>query len=209
MTNNSNGEEIKINLGCGGRPLIGYVNVDMDTIEELKSRYPDTFFPPDLKVYQYDIFNLPYSDNSVSEIKSDSMLEHLSFKEEKMFFLEVRRVLKPGGLLIFSVPDFEETVKVWLNANDNWKDFYRDDEEAILTQHWFGQYSYSMDSRWGYLIASIFGPQNSPGQFHKNAYTIGKIRAILSKLEFEEEDISHFLWKGDRDKMILVKARKK
>jgi hypothetical protein len=27
---------IKLNLGCGGRPLPGYVNVDADTLEQLK-----------------------------------------------------------------------------------------------------------------------------------------------------------------------------
>ena len=202
-------KDIKLNVGCGGRLLPDYINIDLDTLAELQARYPSTEFPDGAEVYQYDIFNLPYPDASVAEIRTDSLLEHLSFLEEREFFYEVKRVLRPGGLFRFSVPDFEETAKLWLNAKDEWKDFYRNDPEAIASEHWFGQYSYSTESRWGYLTASLFGPQNSPGQFHKNCYTIGKIRAILAHLDFEEQEISNFLWKGNRNLMILVKAVKK
>ena len=202
-------KDVKINLGCGGRPLPGYVNVDLDTIEQLKARYPSTEFPKDVEVHQYDIFNLPFPDDSASEIRADSLLEHLSFIEERELFYEVKRILRPGGLFVFSVPDFEETVRLWLNAKDEWKDFYRNDPEAIASQHWFGQYSYSTESRWGYLTASIFGPQNSPGQFHKNCYTVAKIQAILKHLNFEESEISFYKWKGDRNLMIQVKAVKR
>jgi len=209
MKNHDEKEDIRLNLGCGARPLPGYINIDMDTLEELKSRYPIEEFPEGIKVYQYDIFNLPFPDESVTEIKADSLVEHLSFLEERKIFYEVKRVLKPGGILEFSTPDFEETVRLWLAAKDEWKDFFRNDPEAIAQQHWFGQYSYSTKSRWGYLTASIFGPQNSEGQFHKNCYTVPKIRAILKRLGFEELEISHFKWKGDRNLMILVKAKKK
>lgn len=201
-------KDIKLNLGCGGRPLPGYINIDLDTLEELKSRYPTEEFPEGVEVYQYDIFNLPFPDSSVAEVRADSLLEHLSFLEERKIFYELKRVLRPGGMFIFSVPDFEETVRLWLNAKDEWKDFYRNDPEAIASQHWFGQYSYSTESRWGYLTASIFGPQNSEGQFHKNCYTIPKIRAILDRVGLEELEISHYRWKGDRNLMILVKVEK-
>jgi predicted SAM-dependent methyltransferase len=207
--NTSEQNEIRLNLGCGGRPLPGYVNVDKDTLEELKARYPIDSFPEDVDVYQYDIFNLPFSNESVSEIRTDSLIEHLSFKDEPRFFLEAQRVLQPGGIFEFSTPDFEEVVKIWINAKDEWKDFYRDDADAIKEEHWFGQYSYLLDNRWGYLTAVIYGPQNSEGQFHKNCYTVPKIRAILNRLDFEETEISNYMWKGDGVPMIQVKAVKK
>lgn len=205
----SGGTEIKLNLGCGGRPLPGYINVDMDSITELKDRYPSQDFPEGIVIYNYDIFNLPFPNASVGEIRADSLVEHLSFIEEKKFLCEVKRVLKPGGIFEFSTPDFEDAVRLWLNAKDGWKDFYRNDPEAIAKDHWFGQYSYSTDNRWGYLMAMIFGSQNGGGQFHRNCYTVPKIRAILKYLNFEEVEISHYRWKGDRDLMIFVRAMKK
>ena len=200
--------EIKLNLGCASRPLVGYVNIDLDTIEDIRKRYSNIDIPQGVEVFQYDIFALPYADGTVSEVRSDSMLEHLSFLEESKFFYEMLRVLHPGGKLVFSVPDFEDAVRKWLAADDDWRDFYHNDPEAIAKQHWFGQYSYSTKSRWSYLTASIFGPQNSEGQFHKNCYTEKKIRTMLDYLGFEVEELSFYAWKGDRDRMIQVVAVK-
>lgn len=204
----NNVEEIRLNLGCASRPMPGYINIDLDTVEEMKERYPNLTIPDGIKIYQYDIFSLPFENGTVSEVRCDSMLEHLSFLEEKKFFYEMERVLRPGGLLAFSVPDFEDLVKKWLAAEDDWRDFYRNDPEAIAKQHWFGQYSYSIKSRWGYLTASLFGPQNSEGQFHKNCYTEKKIRTMVAFLGFRIDELSFFNWKGDRDRMIQVKAIK-
>jgi predicted SAM-dependent methyltransferase len=202
-------KEIKINIGCGGRPLAGYINVDSDDLATLKTRYPEQSFPVDIEIYDYNIFALPFEDNTVDEIRADSLIEHLSFEEEPKFFYEVKRVLKPGGLCCFSTTNFEKIAEIWLAAKDEWKDFFRNDDEAIKQQHWFGQNSYSTDNRWGYLSAMIFGSQNGQGQFHKNCYTISKIQAILDKLDFETVKISEFLWKNDRDPMIKVVAKKK
>ena len=201
-------KEIRLNLGCGGRPLPGYTNIDLDSLEKMKQRYPLRQFPEETKIYTFDIFHLPFRDSSVDEVLAESLLEHLSFVEEPKLLYEVKRVLRPGGLFHFSVPDFEKIFQKWLAAKDEWKDFYRNDPKAIASEHWFGQYSHSMDNRWGYLMASIFGNQNGPGQFHKNCYTVGKIRAILKRLDFQEVEISCFLWQGDRDPMIRVRAVK-
>lgn len=203
------GKEIRLNLGCGGRPLPGYINIDMDSLETLKERYPFQAFPENVEIFNYDILNLPFPDESVSEINADSLVEHLSFIEEPRFFREVRRLLKKGGIFRFSTPDFEETIRLWLAAKDEWKEFYRNDPEAIEKQHWFGQYSYSTENRWGYLMAMIFGSQNGAGQFHKNGYSVAKIRAILRYLDLTEIEISRYRWKGDRDLMLLVKAEKR
>lgn len=199
---------IKLNIGCGGRLLTGYINIDQDSLETLKKRYPYQTFADDLEVFDYDIFNLPYENGMVSEVKADGFIEHLSFSQEKAFFLEVQRVLSSDGLFEFSTPDFEDAVKKWLEAKDDWKDFYRDDEEAIRNQHWFGTYTYDTANRWGYLMAMIFGSQNGEGQYHKNAYSEGKIRSMMNRLGFEIVELSRFKWKGGRDLMIKTIARK-
>lgn len=199
---------IRLNIGCGGRPLAGYINIDSDDLDTLKKRYPAQDFPEDVEVFDYDIFHLPFGDDTVDEIRADSLVEHLAFIDEPRFFNEVKRVLRPGGLFQFSTTNFEQIVKMWLDARDDWKDFYRNDDDAIARYHWFGQYSYSTDNRWGYLCAMIYGSQNGEGQFHRNCYTISKIRAIFDRLGFIEEEISEFLWKGNRDPMILACARK-
>jgi len=199
---------VRLNLGCGGRPLDGYINVDMDDLGALKKRYVSGSFSESVRVHNWDIFNLPVASGSVDEVLCDAMIEHLSFAEEPKFFYEVKRILKPGGVFTFSTTDFEEIARLWLDAADEWQDFYRNDPEAILNDHWFGTYTYDMKNRWGYLMASIFGSQNGEGQFHKNCYTIKKIQAMLGRLGLDEVSHEKFLWKGDRDPMIRFVARK-
>ena len=201
-------EKIKLNLGCGGRPLRNYTNIDLDNLKNLKLRYPNTKFDDNLIIKNYDIFNLPYDDNTVHEVRADSFIEHLSFIEEKKLFLEIQRILVPKGIFSWSVPDFEDCVKKWLKAEDNWQDFFRDDDEAISQNHWFGTFTYNQTNRWGYLTAMIFGSQKGEGQFHKNAYTEGKIRAMMKKINFEISELYRFNWKEDRDLMIQVISRK-
>ena len=169
----------KINIGCGGRPLEGYINIDQDSLDDLRLRYPNQSFSNNLVIEDHDIFSLPYKSSSIDEVKAESLLEHLSFKEEPKFLYEVFRILKPSGTFAFSVPDFEETCKAWLAAKDDWQDFFDDSDDAIAKQHWFGTYSYGNENRWGYMMATFFGSQNGEGQFHRNGYSSGKIRKML------------------------------
>ena len=199
---------LKLNLGCASRLLDGYVNIDLDSFERIKKRYPNIKVAQNGSFMQANVLDLPFDDESVDEIRADAILEHFSFKEESIFFHEAKRLLRPGGALFFAVPDFEEAVRKWLKAKDDWKDFFRDDDKAIEEQHWFGNYSYSTENRWGYIMASLFGTQNGEGQFHKNAYTVDKIIAICKKLNFNKPQISKFPWKGDRDLMISVETTK-
>jgi predicted SAM-dependent methyltransferase len=200
--------QLRLNLGCGGRPLKGYVNVDMDTLEQLRERYPEQEFSDDLIVEQHNLFNLPYPDDSVDEVRAEGLIEHLPFADEQRFLREVVRVLKPSGEFYLSTVDFEMAVRQWLDAEDDWKDFYRNDKEAILNQHWFGTYTYKPINRWGYLTATLFGSQNGAGQFHTNCYTDKKLRAICEKLQLSVKSIERFQWKGDRDFMLGLLAYK-
>lgn len=197
----------KLNLGSGGRPLEGYLNVDFDPPEELVRRY--RFDAVSFSgVIQADIFNLDFEDGIFDEVRADGVVEHIEFRLEKNFFEECIRLLKPGGVLSLSTVDFEATCIAWLKAKDDWVGFYRDDDEAIASDHWFGTYSYGYENRWGYLMATFFGSQNGRGQYHMNGYTSGKLLAIAEFFGLIDAEIEHFLWKGNRDFMLRLTARK-
>ena len=199
---------IKLNIGCGGNPLKDYINIDQDSLEQIRKRYPEKKFEDGLILKNHDIFNLPFDDSAVDEIKSDSLIEHLNFIQEKKFFTEIKRVIKVGGRLEISTPDFEMAVKQWLAAKDDWKDFFRDDDEAIKQNHWFGNYNNKPNNRWGYLLATIFGSQNGEGQYHRNCYTEKKLIAICKKIGIKIINIERFQWKEDRDHMLKMIATK-
>ena len=200
---------IRLNIGCGGRPLKDYINIDLDSLKEMRNRYPNQEFDDDLTIEQYDIFDLPYKDGLVDEVRADGLIEHLPFTDESRFFYEVKRVLKPGGIMQVSTVDFEKAVKQWLDAEDDCKDFYKDDEKSIHNKHWFGTYTYKHGNRWGYLTATFYGSQNGAGQFHTNCYTEKKLSAICQHLNMEVVSIDKFQWKGNRDHMLRLTAKNK
>jgi SAM-dependent methyltransferase len=72
-------------------------------------------FLPDIAIEICDIEKngLPYLDNSFDVIYSKSFLEHFYYPE--LFLKEALRVLKPGGLLLTLVPDWEANYKKYFD----------------------------------------------------------------------------------------------
>jgi predicted SAM-dependent methyltransferase len=98
----SNGQLKKLNLGCGGNPLPGYVNADV-------------FKGPGVdEVFQLD--QIPYEDGTISALYSQHSLEHVTFDRVEKALKEWYRVLAPGGELILKMPDLELCCQFYLKA---------------------------------------------------------------------------------------------
>jgi len=83
-------EKIKLNIGAGNLHIPGYLSLDL---------YNET---ADIKS---DIDKIPLEDNSVAEIISYHVLEHvIPFKAEDAI-KEWYRILMPGGKLILELPN--------------------------------------------------------------------------------------------------------
>lgn len=96
---------MKLNLGCGGKRIDGFVNVDIR--EEVK---------PDCVV---DLMGpWPWRDGSVHEIQSYHVLEHLDKHDGHHFLSECLRVLERGGSLILEMPDVKKTAREFADGND-------------------------------------------------------------------------------------------
>jgi len=134
---------VRMNLGCGPDNRAGYINVDA---------YVDN---ADLKM---DIFKLPLPDNSVDEIFSSHMLEHLGKFEVPQALQEWHRVLKPTGKLQLNLPDLEWVVQQWIDLPE--------------------------DKRWGWPLDTLFGLQTHPGEFHKTGFTADRAEKILKHVGF-------------------------
>jgi len=51
-----------------------------------------------------DVLRMPYADDYFDTVLLISILEHLKPAEQAQAFLEIRRVLKPGGQVVYGVP---------------------------------------------------------------------------------------------------------
>jgi hypothetical protein len=76
---------MKLNVGAGGLPLVGYTPVDRKLGSEA---YP-----------------LAYPDGSAEEIRASHVLEHFDWRTVPKVLADWYRVLKPGGILKVAVPD--------------------------------------------------------------------------------------------------------
>jgi predicted SAM-dependent methyltransferase len=85
---------MKLHLGCGSRRKEGYVNVDA-------RETPAT----DLVAKAWELGS--FTENSVDEVYSRHMLEHLYPEDAELALIEWRRILVPGGRLHLIVPDLE------------------------------------------------------------------------------------------------------
>jgi SAM-dependent methyltransferase len=57
---------------------------------------------------------IPYACNSVEVVYSSHMIEHLDRREAEAFLLEVKRVLRPGGIIRLAAPDLARLVREYL-----------------------------------------------------------------------------------------------
>ncbi|MBI4656980.1 MAG: methyltransferase domain-containing protein [Elusimicrobia bacterium] len=95
---------MKLNIGCGGNRLRGYVNIDSNP-----------GLRPDRIMQAYD---LDFKSGSVEEITANHLIEHLGFFKTKYFLSECFRVLKTGGILKIETPRIEKTFKIFLKAKN-------------------------------------------------------------------------------------------
>jgi predicted SAM-dependent methyltransferase len=87
---------MKINLGCGGNYLDGWLNHDADV--DITRR-------------------LPFDGGSAQFMFAEHVVEHVTYDEALAFFRECRRVLKPNGVVRIAVPSMEQ---VWKNGTEEY-----------------------------------------------------------------------------------------
>ena len=84
--------DLRIHVGCGLRPLPGWVNLD-------RARAPHVDVVWDLRR------GLPFGTGSAGAVFAEHVIEHVSKEEGRAFLVECHRVLQGGGVVRLSTPD--------------------------------------------------------------------------------------------------------
>jgi predicted SAM-dependent methyltransferase len=88
---------VRLNLGCGKRPLDGYVNVDLadaDVIHDLTQP-------------------LPFDAGVADEVRAIHVFEHFYRYECEAILADWVRVLKPGGVLVLELPCLDKVIQLF------------------------------------------------------------------------------------------------
>ena len=91
-----------LDIGCGSSIILQSINdvVGLDILHN-KLRYMRRY---DVPLVRGSIFALPVADATFDCVVCSQVIEHIPYDE--VIFTELRRVLRPGGLLILGTPDY-------------------------------------------------------------------------------------------------------
>jgi len=96
---------MKLHIGCGKRFIQGYKHVDIISYEHID--------------FVQDAMDLHLIQNeTVSEIYACHVLEHFKRHQIETVLIEWNRVLKVGGVLRLSVPNFNAIIEEYLQHGD-------------------------------------------------------------------------------------------
>lgn len=133
---------MKLHLGCGKRHIPGFVHidaVDYPHVDHVASIDNLSFIP----------------DGSVDLIYNCHVLEHFKRREVGRVLTEWRRVLKPGGVLRISVPDFAQLCAV-----------------------------YQREGRIDLVVGALFGRQDYLYNIHYNVFDLASLTLDLEQAGF-------------------------
>jgi len=152
----------KLELGSGHRPTLGFMSNDINDFEGI------------------DIVGNPWEidleDGSLEEVLALGLIEHLTFEQVDKTFLNVQRMLRPGGIFLFDVPD----IVVWCK---------------YAVDHFQGKdVPFDID----HIFSTLYGWQRWPGDEHKSGWYTEKLVKTLNQSGFLELDfgVDLFLKKG-------------
>jgi predicted SAM-dependent methyltransferase len=127
--------KVRLNIGCGGTPTPGWLNVDNSLTVRL-ARWPALLrilvrsgligedqlafarIVVDRNIVWGDaVSRIPLCDTSASVVYSSHMLEHLDRTEARQFLAEAKRVLAPDGVLRIVVPDLLQCARHYVEES--------------------------------------------------------------------------------------------
>lgn len=143
---------MNLHLGCGKRFIPGYIHVDAVD-------YPHVD-------HISTIDNLSFiGDNSVDIIYTCHVLEHFKRREVPRVLSEWQRVLKPGGVLRISVPDFASLCEIYQK----------------------------FDNQLNLVVGALFGRQDYLYNIHYNVFDFQSLKQSLEDVGFIE--VHRYNWR--------------
>jgi glycosyltransferase involved in cell wall biosynthesis/SAM-dependent methyltransferase len=159
--------------GYGSAMLSSIANsvVGVDIARDAVKHSQQTYLQKNLRFMVSSCAEIPLPDASIDVVVSFETLEHHDQHEEMM--AEVKRVLRPDGLLIISTPDkYRYSVEPGYKNEFHVKELFRHEFEGLLRKH--------------FAIASFYGQRVAFGSL-----IIGKGPSVkLAKLPTESEDLA-------------------
>lgn len=117
-------EVVRVNIGCGANKIDGYLNIDAS---------PDV--QPDL-VSDIRFCRLPIEDHQLDEVFMAHTIEHIQKHHWPTVFMEFNRILKIGGHLVLTFPEFWKCAEKWKKNVKGQREYWEACIYGRQVDHW-------------------------------------------------------------------------
>jgi predicted SAM-dependent methyltransferase len=152
----------KLEIGCGQRPTPGYIHNDLNAFDGV-----------DIVGNPWEI-SLP--EGSLEEVIALGVMEHMTYPQFDEALRNIRKMLQPGGVFLFDVPD----IPVWCR---------------YVVDHFDGkEIPFTID----HVFFTLYGWQRWPGDEHKSGWYADKLAKAVDEAGFSAVSygVDHFLSRG-------------
>lgn len=161
--------DLKLHIGCGGKRLPGYINIDIASVEGADV----------LMDVSRDSYLIP--SGIASEIRLESVFEHFYQHEQDKILKDFFRILKKEGKLIIKwLPDFDAVIDAYINKKPNANNKIFNISDA--RQYVYGEISH----------------ENAPQELHKDLFTKDILNDLLKRNGFYIEEIKSEIFPGEK-----------
>lgn len=120
----------RLNWGCGGSGEPGWINSDLKD-------------GPDIEITADIRDGLPLEPDSLDYVVSIHALAMISYPDLVPVLSELRRILKPGGVLRLALPDLDRSIQAYLRRDEQFflvpdSDVRSYGGKAIVHMLWYG-----------------------------------------------------------------------
>jgi predicted SAM-dependent methyltransferase len=144
-----------LNIGCGPKPVLGFVNLDYQ-------------WTPEIDICWDITRGIPFPPKQFAGIFSEHCLEHITRPQAMLVIKEFFRLLKPGGTARLIVPDAELYIDCYVR--------HRDGRDVVLP---YGSDSVTADYTPLMALNRVFRDHG-----HAYAYDYRDLSAVLSATGF-------------------------
>ena len=144
---------------------------------------------------------IPFKSDSVDVVYHSHLLEHLDRNVAEKFLIEVKRVLKPGGIHRIAVPDLEKACRAYIahilscesepDESDDHDSFIATLLEQSVRKEAFGT---SQQNSWRRFVENfVLGDARRRGETHQWMYDRINLKAKLINIGYKEVHVQDYI----------------